>query len=117
MPDMSKMLQVGHEANDQALSHPELKKYLFGSDIQSHFDIILVFGMFAEPGFYLAHRLDATTVYYASAQSALPFMEHDMGNPFHPAYMVLAVFDYKHPMTFLQRVINFVGSNAFGVFR
>ena len=117
MPDMSTMLNVSYEANDQALGHPELKKYLFGSNIKNHFDVVLVFGVMAEPGFYLGHRFDAATVNYASAQSSIPSMEHDIGNPHHPAYMVVPFLDYKHPMTFLQRVVNTVASMAVEAFR
>jgi glucuronosyltransferase len=111
IPPVGAMIDASIGANDNALSHPDLKKLL--DDRKTKFDVVITSNFVAnEAGYYLAHRFNASLAHYFTAQTALSWVDSAMGQPNNPAYMPMFLLPFTAPMTFLQRVINTVAVNA-----
>ncbi len=70
-----------------------------------------------EAGYYLAERTNAHLVLFWTVQSSTSILDWAIGQPNNPAYMPFLFFDFQHPMTFLQRAINTIGTFSFHCFR
>merc|ERR1712141_780185 len=82
------------------------------TEATKQFDVVVVccalFG--EEPGYYLAHRLNASLVLAHSKTFANPWENWLTGNPFHPAYMPFFAFPCTQHMSLPQRTVNVIGT-------
>lgn len=115
-PPFFSLLDMACDVNDIGLGLPEMKKLY---DTNAQFDVVLVSVLFCnEPGFYLAHKFNASLALYSTTQVAWSFMDWAMGQPHNPAYLPLSLFSYKPgEMTLLQRTLNTVGTVAVHMLR
>ena len=106
------LIELGMEGNQNAFKDPKMKKLL--SDPDTKFDVVMTLFFTAhEAGYYLAHRFQAQLVFFSTGQVAIPMIDHAMGMPHHPGLLPLPLFDYKpFKMTFWQRVLNTIATNA-----
>ena len=109
---MNNMKEFIFYLSDTALGDPHMQELL--KNPNTKFDLVIVQPFVgAEVGYYLAHRFKAPSAIYLTAQSALPFINTALGQPYNPAYMPLPLNNFVFPMTFFQRVINTVSSFLF----
>lgn len=71
------------EANDAALSLPEIQKLL--KYPSTKFDIVVSTAYFNDVGVYLAHRFKAQLVIFSSVQTAIPWMDDAIGQQYNTA--------------------------------
>lgn len=81
------------------------------------FDITVVTPFLAnEAGYYLAHRFQSKLVQFVTVQASFSYQDFGIGQPHNPAYIPAPFFHFTHPMTFPQRMLNFLGTWAFHYF-
>ncbi len=101
------------ESNDNALGDKRLRVHL-----DKGFDVVVVSPFIAsEAGYYLAQRSEAALVLFWTHQTSLSVIDWAIGQPNNPAYLPFVFFDFHHPMTFLQRLINTYATYAFHLLR
>ena len=98
------------ESQRGAFKHPAVQNLVKEENEKDSkvFDVVVVccaiFG--EEPGYYLAHKFNASLVLAHSKAYANPWENWSTGNPFHPAYMPFFAFPYTQHMNLPQRAIN-----------
>ena len=86
----------------QALLHPEVQKLLKNQKL----DVVCVIPFGNEPGYYIAHKKNASLALLWTGVNTMPWINSAIGNPWNIATAPMALLSYSQDMTFLQRVIN-----------
>ncbi|TRY78677.1 hypothetical protein TCAL_13198 [Tigriopus californicus] len=111
MMPFDKMLDMAFTTNRNALMEEALQTHIRR---KTDFDVVVVSPFLAnDAGYYLAHYFEADLALYFTGQATLPWMDHAMGMSPSPSFNPLILFSFKHPMTFLQRVLNTVATMVF----
>ena len=74
--------------------------------------VLCMAAMLGETGYYLAHRMDAALGLYFTGMVSFVTIDYAMGQPHNSAYLPMPVLPYGTEMTFFQRTVNFLATNA-----
>lgn len=111
MLPINEMLDMAFTTNKNALQGDAFQAHI---KRKTDFDVVIVSPFLAnDAGYYLAHYFEADLALYFTGQATLPWMDHAMGMSPSPSFNPLILFSFKHPMTFLQRVLNTVATLLF----
>lgn len=111
MLPINEMLDMAFTTNKNALQGDAFQAHI---KRKTDFDVVIVSPFLAnDAGYYLAHYFEADLALYFTGQATLPWMDHAMGMSPSPSFNPLILFSFKHPMTFLQRVLNTVATLVF----
>lgn len=104
---------VGKMMSSWDLIFDELKsKHDFFNGQQ--FDITLVYGFLTnEVGYFVSRKFNSTLVLYSALQSSSITTDWAMGQPHNPAVLPSVGFQFRHPMSFKERVLNTLATMMF----
>ncbi|XP_059088852.1 uncharacterized protein LOC131884964 [Tigriopus californicus] len=103
-------LQFQLESQNTTFHHPGFQKIY---NEKPKFDLAIVHVFNIDFGFYFAKEVLNTPSMILFPGSRFKWAEYFMGNPLDPSYIPIEFSTYSQDMTFFQRVMNFVGTQAF----
>lgn len=65
-----------------------------------------------EAGNFVAHKKNASLVFFTSAPFIFPWIASAVGNPINPSYMPIPLLPYSQEMNFKERFLNTIGTLA-----